>query len=276
MAERALLLDCAGEELPAILHAPDVPQATGVLIVVGGPQYRIGSHRQFVLLARALAAAGYPVLRFDVTGMGDASGPAKDFEQIDADIAAATECFYAEQPGLTRIVLWGLCDAASAGLFRAARDPRVAGLVLANPWVRTPASEAQAYIKHYYWRRLGERAFWRKLFSGGLQLRASLNSLLGFWRQRQTAAAPSPGASLPERMAAAWRAFPGAILLLLSGEDLTAREFLDVARAHPAWTGLLDQDRVARAELPEANHTFSSAAWRDQVAELTIGWLERL
>ena len=48
------------------LPAPDAPQQnTGVVIVVGGAQYRVGSHRQFVQMARLLAAAGYPVLRFD-------------------------------------------------------------------------------------------------------------------------------------------------------------------------------------------------------------------
>ena len=39
-----------------------------MVIVVGGPQYRAGSHRQFTLLARHIAAAGYPVLRFDARG----------------------------------------------------------------------------------------------------------------------------------------------------------------------------------------------------------------
>jgi len=47
---------------------------TGVLIVVGGPQYRVGSHRQFVMLARFLADHGVPCMRFDYRGMGDVSG----------------------------------------------------------------------------------------------------------------------------------------------------------------------------------------------------------
>ena len=60
-AERVLLFTCQGLSLPGILH-PGAPDASrGVLVVVGGPQYRVGSHRQFVLLARDLAAAGVPV-----------------------------------------------------------------------------------------------------------------------------------------------------------------------------------------------------------------------
>ncbi len=78
--ETALRFTCADEYLFGILACPERPSDTGVVIVVGGPQTRVGSHRQFVLLSRALAAAGYPVLRFDVRGMGDSSGEQRDFE----------------------------------------------------------------------------------------------------------------------------------------------------------------------------------------------------
>ena len=63
--ERALAFACGDERLVGILHEATGECATGVLIVVGGPQYRVGSHRQFVLLARDLAAAGFAVMRFD-------------------------------------------------------------------------------------------------------------------------------------------------------------------------------------------------------------------
>ena len=74
------------------LPAPDAPQQnTGVVIVVGGAQYRVGSHRQFVQMARLLAAAGYPVLRFDFPGMGDSPGAPVAFEDSAPHIAAAEE-----------------------------------------------------------------------------------------------------------------------------------------------------------------------------------------
>lgn len=88
----------------------------GVLIIVGGPQYRVGSHRQFVLLSRRLAGEGYPAMRFDYRGMGDAGGAMRSFEDVRADIGAAIEAFQRAVPSLRRIVLWGLCDAASAAL----------------------------------------------------------------------------------------------------------------------------------------------------------------
>ena len=71
--EVGLLFNCAGETLVGVLARPPSSQlqgSLGVVIIVGGPQYRAGSHRQFVSLARALAAAGHAVLRFDYRGMG--------------------------------------------------------------------------------------------------------------------------------------------------------------------------------------------------------------
>ena len=58
--ERGIVFGCAGEELVGVVHPVASPVARGVLVVVGGPQYRVGSHRQFVLLARRLAAAYQP------------------------------------------------------------------------------------------------------------------------------------------------------------------------------------------------------------------------
>jgi len=179
MPELAFTFPCQGADLVAILH-PGADQAPrGVLIVVGGPQYRVGSHRQFILLARDLAGAGIPVLRFDYRGMGDAGGEAIDFEHCDADIAAAVDAFYAHSPGLRKVVIWGLCDAASAALLYAWRDPRVAGLVLLNPWVRTEAGESKAFLKHYYLKRLFSAELWAKIRLGEFNVAESLRSLLG-------------------------------------------------------------------------------------------------
>src|SRR5690349_15977659 len=96
--ERTVVFECAGERLVGVVHAGAA--SVGVLVVVGGPQYRAGSHRQFVLMARELARAGYPVLRFDYRGMGDSDGAPCSFEQIDPDIRAAIDAFMKHEPQL--------------------------------------------------------------------------------------------------------------------------------------------------------------------------------
>ena len=73
--EKPFIFNCNNEKLVGIIHYPEKKPyfQKGLLIVVGGPQYRVGSHRQFVLLARNLSIAGIPVMRFDYRGMGDSS-----------------------------------------------------------------------------------------------------------------------------------------------------------------------------------------------------------
>ena len=288
--ENPLIFECKGAHLLGVLHSGTLGATRGVLIVVGGPQYRVGSHRQFVLLARDLAQAGVPALRFDYRGMGDAEGEFAGFERIDADIAVAVDAFFTQVPGLQDVVIWGLCDAASAALFYAWRDPRITGLVLLNPWLRTEAGQARAYLRHYYLARLVNPDLWRKIGRGKFSFATALRSLLTLVGQVWRGGRGSPPAAematavqtpepnqppLPERMADGLRHFKGRVLLILSGDDLTAAEFRDTVKASRRWRRLLAQPRVTIREYPAANHTFSRRDWRDQVAVWTREWLRK-
>jgi len=280
-SERTLAFTCADESLLGILSLPKTePVANmGVVVIVGGPQYRAGSHRQFVLLARALAGAGYPVLRFDYRGMGDSTGEQRDFLQVTPDIASAIDALQQEVPSVTQVALWGLCDAASAALLYChdTNDARVRGLCLLNPWVRSEATLARAHVKHYYADRLRQKEFWLKLFSGKVAITAARS----LWRNLILALRGSgPGQTSAEqpfqkRMAGAWQKSNVGILLLLSGQDYTAKEFLEFAAMDTSWTGLLERQMVTRQDLPDADHTFSEEATRAQVEKLTMKWLAR-
>lgn len=279
-SERALVFACAGETLLGVLATPTGARRAGpgVVIVVGGPQYRAGSHRQFTRLARALAAAGTPCLRFDVRGMGDSGGAQRSFESLDEDIAAALDAAQQAEPACEGWVLWGLCDGASAALMylHARRDPRVRGLCLANPWVRSVESLARAHVQHYYGRRLMEPAFWRKLLSGGV----GLGALRGLWSALRTTAASntgvaakSPPRGFVQRMLDGLRGFDGPVQLLLSGNDLTACEFVDLCGRDPGWQQAIARDNVSQADLPRADHTFSDTDDEVRLHAFVQGWL---
>lgn len=269
IARQPVAFACGQDWLLGVITRPEKPHSRGVVIAVGGPQYRAGSHRQFVLLANDLAAQGYAVMRFDYRGMGDSTGEPRTFEKVGEDLRSAVDHFLAKVPEVTEVVIWGLCDAASAALFYSHQDPRVTGITLLNPWVRTAQGEARAHLKHYYLRHAFSAAPWAKLLRGQFDL---AGSALSFMRNLKRASAGGEGA-LPERMAYGLARFKGRALLITAGNDLTAKEFLDVARASPRWRRLLRSPRVTQHVLPDATHTFPRRDWREQVTGWTSGWL---
>jgi exosortase A-associated hydrolase 1 len=273
--ESALAFRCHDDCLYGILSLPGGPCVRGVLIVVGGPQYRAGSHRQFTLLARALAQDGIAAMRFDYRGMGDSQGEARSFDAIEDDLRAAIDAFMQAVPGMREVVLWGLCDAASAATMYAPSDARVRGLVLLNPWVRTADGLARTTLKHYYRDRLRDRSFWRQLIRGRFDYTRSFKSMmnlarLAFGSKQQAESARS---NLPERMYAGMREFNGRVMVIIGGGDLTGREFCDLAGAATKWKRLLEAPHVTQRQIDKADHTFSRRVWRDQVAGWTCEWV---
>ena len=259
LEEKALVFRCGGERLVGILHGPgtDVSRI-GVLIVVGGPQYRAGSHRQFVLAAREIARAGHPVLRFDHRGIGDSDGEARSFEELDDDIRAALDALCTQHPALRGVVIMGLCDAASAALMYCGSDPRVAGLILANPWVRSEAGQARAYVRHYYGNRLLQAAFWRKVATGKFDVVGSIRDFLRkLWTSSRGRSAHHSRASFQERMLAGLARFRGPILLQVSGRDLTAAEFMDLCDSDRRWGSAVARPSVDLRRYERADHTFA-------------------
>ncbi len=283
--ERAVDFACAELWMHGIASVPSsVLSSRGVLIVVGGPQYRVGSHRQFVLLARDLAASGIPAFRFDYRGMGDSEGDIKSFDDIDDDLHDAVDAFTRAVPSIREIVVWGLCDAASAAVFYAQRDERVTGLVLLNPWVRTAQGAAKTYLKKYYLQRLFTAGFWQKVRSGRLDYVEVWKSLLSTAKHAfltSKAAISSAEAAdenarqpdLPKRLYEGLAAFQGQILIILSAGDFTAQEFQQLANSSRRWRKLFASGKIQTRILAGANHTFARREWRDRVSLWTRVWL---
>lgn len=281
VSEQPVLFTVHADTLVGVLATPESGAVRcGVVIVVGGPQYRAGSHRHFVTLSRVLASSGHAVLRFDARGMGDSEGKLRPFTELDDDISGAICALVNRHSGVQKIVLWGLCDGASAALmyWHRCRDPRVSAMCLVNPWLRSEAGRARTQVRHYYMRRLLDVGFWRKLLRGSIGISALGDLLRNVRRsvQREGQAQSSPRGlegSFRDLMAAAWEKFPGPILLLLSGNDFTAKEFIDGVSREPAWNGAWARENLLRVDLPGADHTLSATQDSRACEQALLSWL---
>jgi exosortase A-associated hydrolase 1 len=286
MNEEAVVFHCGNDndQLVGIVHQPANPITTGlVIIVAGGPQFRVGAHRQFVVLGRRMAALGMPVLRFDHRGTGDSGGEYRGFLDMKEDISAAIDTLFEKFPHLEKVVLWGECESASAGGFYAYTDPRVSGVFMVNPWIRTEAGQAKTYLKHYYWNRLRDPALWKKIRSGQFSIFRSIKAYLTLLihARKDTKGIPQKADEqdltslpLPIRLTQSLKRFKGELYILTSGNDYIAQEFNDFIASSPEWKASDLNKKILFNEMKDADHTFSRPEWREALFKNTEQWIQ--
>ncbi|PPD43544.1 MAG: hydrolase 1, exosortase A system-associated [Methylobacter sp.] len=283
--EIPLTILCEEAAQIGIFHQPEHAKKTGVVVVVaGGPQYRVGCARQIILWSRRLAGEGYPVLRFDYRGFGDSAGEFVGFEGINDDIKTAIDKLMELVPGLENVVLWAECNAASAVMMYAWRDPRVSALIMQNPWVRHVATQARAYMRHYYLMRVMQKSFWLKLGTMQFNPITAIGSLMVLWRNAKQLNGTQPTAvirefdNLPtyqEKMREGLTRFPGKTLLFMSGYSMIGKEFDELVSLSPQWQRVLASKTVTRLDHPDADHTFSRSQDRDKLVDDALSWLNQ-
>lgn len=218
---RIVSFSCEDQTLLGTLD--EAPRTTGILIVTGGRQTRVGPHRMMATLAGEFAATGYPVFRFDRRGVGDSGGEDSGFLGSGPDILAAATTFRAALPHMNRLLGMGLCDGATA---LALHHQSVAfdGLIMLNPWVVEAEAGAPpaAAIRAHYRERLFTKEGWRKLLTQGFSPIALLRGLRKIFGKEDQ--------SLAHDVMRACSAFERPISILLAERDATARAFLDQYR----------------------------------------------
>lgn len=181
---RLIAFPCEGAALAASLD--EAAGATGLLLVIGGSQTRIGSHRMYERLAKSLADNGYPCFRFDRRGVGDSEGEDPGFKGSGPDLKAAADAFRGEVPALTRLIGFGLCDGASA-IALYGDTAGLDGLILANPWlVETESGEQPpAAVRAHYRKRLLSLDGWKKLLTGAVNYRKLWRGIRSIFSRRE-------------------------------------------------------------------------------------------
>ena len=152
-----------GNGIVGILSEPDqgVLRARAPVVIASnvGMNHRVGPYRAYVELARSLAQRGYPMLRFDLSGLGD-STPRRDnsdaFSRANRDVEEAMGAL-SQRRGFERFVQLGFCSGVDSAHSVSVRDPRVVGAIFIEGYsFRTP----RFYLRRYLVRTRSAR-FWQ-------------------------------------------------------------------------------------------------------------------
>lgn len=256
---QSLIFACRDDTLRGALDGID--GETGLLIVSGGNETMSGAHAGMSVLAARIAAAGYPVFRFDRRGVGDSSGDNRGYLASADDIAAAAGAFRTAMPGLKALVAFGNCDAATAlALFHPRIDADA--LVLANPWLIEGHNSLPppAAIRARYREKLTNPREWLRLLRGGVDIRKLLRGLARLREKPQVT-----GIAPRFRDALSQAGVP--VRIILARRDVTARVFADHwARADFAPL----RERIPLHALESNSHGFSRNEDADALFALLV------
>ncbi|TFY97661.1 alpha/beta fold hydrolase [Ramlibacter humi] len=256
---------------PADGAAPHRRGRTGVLLLNVGGNYRIGPHRFYVSAARAMAAAGYRVLRLDVAGIGDSppvdGQPWANLYQREsaADVRAAMDALAAR--GCREFVLMGICSGSYLAFQAALVDTRVDGLVLMNSrlleWTPgqpgdTWQNSMQQYAKSTAWYRqaLFRPETWKRLLAGEVNVRLIAGRFLSLGAaraQRLLSLDSEHEESLQRKMKKLCRRGTDVLMLVSDADD--GRDYVEFHFGPEGRRVRANNFRMAY--VPEADHTFS-------------------
>jgi len=264
-----------GNETPllGIVTEPDPAQriadAPWIVILNAGLLHHVGPYRLHVELAKRMAAEGYPVLRFDLAGIGDSAaraGGKSNEETVLGNIRDATD-HLAQHFDARRFVLMGLCSGAKNSHNAAVADPRIKAIALLDGF----AFKTRAYYFWYYARRVFQLGRWRNFVrlrwqrwlgkssdtssDGSNQWRLPLPSKSGYAAGLKT---------LIERDQKMLYIYTGG-----TGGYSYRNQFRDAFRS-------IDfRDTLQLEFFEKADHTFTVMRDRDRMKQLLIGWLQQ-
>jgi pimeloyl-ACP methyl ester carboxylesterase len=246
--------------------SPASANRTAVVILNTGIIHRVGHHRMFVTMSRALGAAGYTVLRFDFSGIGDSSPRDDGLSLVDACMAEIREAldWLERDCAASRMILIGLCSGADHAVLYGHTDPRIVGLVLMDPSI----PPTLRYYVHYIGWRLRRLRSWFNVLSGRSRtLRMLMRHMLNAQRYPMQNRIPRQTIERHYRNSVD----SGIEILAIFTEETTRQTYRE--QMIEALPNVSFGDRLTLEFFPGSDHTFALESDRSRLIQLILQWV---
>lgn len=283
--EAFFVINESEQALIGVWHEPGAETTlrdTAIVMLHGWSGTRTGPHQMLTRAARAFAADGYRVLRFDFAGRGDSDGDTETTTLATmADDVRDVLRWCEEEKQVSQVVLIGLCSGCEVALAAATRSSCVRGMALwsAPVFAAGESSERKSRKRlHYakeYARKLMRPSTYAKVIAGRLDTKSIGKALSGGGgAENKNVEANVAGQLPPGWRSAALKRFEkwkAPLLLVYGTGDPTTDEAL-------VWHRAQVQGRIEpQVHLVEgANHSYYGLAWEREVFSITLDWLARL
>jgi alpha-beta hydrolase superfamily lysophospholipase len=265
---------------PEDRSSADLP---AIILLNSGILHRVGPGRLYVKMARALAAQGFVVLRFDFSGIGDSRSSDEDISFEARTITEVDEAmkYLGTEYRSDKFVLTGICSGAQIAYETQCNDVRVVGAAPINIYrLLEPSDDRLAsavknrsetrYLLQF---SLLNPASWLKLFGGRADYRGILKKINFLLRKlvpankqeyRDTPRIKSDIRSITDR---------NAHLLLIYSVTDRGLDFVRETLGNEMNTAWEESGRF-RIEVIRANHTFSLPSSQRELIGLMVNWLD--
>jgi pimeloyl-ACP methyl ester carboxylesterase len=245
-----------------------------IVILNTGIVHRVGEHRMFVTMSRALAAVGCTVLRFDFSGIGDSAHRDDGLSMAEASMSEIKEALdWLERDGkASRMILVGLCSGADHALLYGHTDPRIVGLVLMDPLI----PPTLRYYLQYIAQRLWKLRSWFNVLSGRSRaLRMLMRHMLPIVKPRKARLYPAQNGVTRQTIERHYQnsVDRGIEILAIFSEDTTRQTYRE--QMIEALPNVSFADRLKLEFFPGSDHTFTLESDRSRLIQLIVQWVTR-
>ena len=262
------------QSLIGVLTMPETVNKPAVIFLNAGMLHRVGPNRCYVNWARWLAELGYPVLRFDSSGLGDSpvSQSNAEYDERMHEETAWAMTAVTKACGSDRFILGGLCLGAVNALLAASHEPQVCGVVMQNPQF-LDEDELTAYVEArnwQYWRRvLFSLERWKEFFCGQADYKMIRSRLRGFFIRKDAVN------DIADEIVARFSVLieRGASILLVNSAFDVSRDYLDVMMRDRA-AEFQATGRMTIEEITDCDHLFTTFDSQQLFLDMFIRWAD--